>query len=193
MSDRRLVVVLAAAFLLVLPAAAAASSSRSSRVVQLERLVAGDRHSVRWLASPLAPRTRERPRLLERRRVLEARHARALGRLELRLSWLEAVELVGRHFGAGDAGWLRSCSQPGSEGGWGRWVPNSRGSGAGGWLQFMSSTFYGVIDRAVVAASRRGMVVPAAARSWRSALGQAIAGVEMLAEGRRGEWTGWGC
>lgn len=100
---------------------------------------------------------------------------------------------MGRYFGADVAAWERSCSQPSSEGGYGRWVPNGRGSGAGGWLQFMQGTFDGIIDEAIAAARSRGMVVPVSARSWYSPLGQALAGAEMLADGRRGEWSGWGC
>ena len=36
--------------------------------------------------------------------------------------------------------WLLSCSS--SEGGHGRWVPNSQGSGVGGWMQMYPSTFW---------------------------------------------------
>lgn len=108
-------------------------------------------------------------------------------------SWPAAVWYVGRFFGADQRRWLWSCSAPRSEGGHGRWVRNTSGSGAGGWLQFMPGTFYGVIDRAIVEGRRRGMRVPAVARSWYSPLGQALAGVEMLRQGRRGEWAGYGC
>jgi hypothetical protein len=106
-------------------------------------------------------------------------------------SWLAAVDVVGRYFGADVAAWERACSS--SEGGWGGWVPNTGGSGAGGWLQFLSGTFYGVIDRAIASGRGRGMVVPSSARSWYSPLGQALAGAQMLADGRRGEWYGWRC
>lgn len=129
------------------------------------------------------------PRLVRARARLRA--VRATGQaLE---SWPAAVDLVGRFYGPSLQAWLWSCSQPHSEGGHGRWVPNTQGSGAGGWLQFMSGTFYGVIDAAIADARGRGMLVPRAARSWYSPLGQALAGVQMLAAGRRGEWQGYGC
>lgn len=124
------------------------------------------------------------------RRAIEWQQHR-LDAVVVRLDWLDAVDLVDRHLGHG--AWLRSCSQPTSEGGWGRWVPNTQGSGAGGWLQFMPGTFADVIGGAVVRARRHGLVVPPAARSWYSPLGQAVAGVEMLERGRVSEWTGWGC
>lgn len=131
-----------------------------------------------------------------------------------RMTWLQATRLVDRHLGYG--AWLRSCSRTGSEGGWGRWFWNggypiddavrwryliagvtpSRpygSSGAGGWLQFMPGTFYSVIGAGVVRARRHGLIVPPIARSWLHPLGQAVAGIEMLAEGRRGEWAGYGC
>lgn len=108
-------------------------------------------------------------------------------------SWQRAVAVVGRYFGEPVAGWELSCSRWGSEGGWGAFVMNELGSGAGGWLQFMPGTFDGVIARAVADARARGMQVPASASSWRSPLGQAIAGAEMLVDGRRAEWSGSGC
>lgn len=104
-------------------------------------------------------------------------------------TYLGAVSYVERYFGPQP--FLRSC--PSGEGGYGRWVPNSGGSGAGGWLQFMSGTFYGIIDEAIASARARGMRVPASARSWYSPLGQALAGRQMVDDGRRGEWTGANC
>jgi hypothetical protein len=104
-------------------------------------------------------------------------------------TYLGAVRYVERYFGSQP--FLHAC--PLSEGGYGAWVPNHYGSGAGGWLQFMSGTFYGIIDEAISSARARGMRVPASARSWYSPLGQALAAVQMLADGRRGEWTGGTC
>jgi len=107
-------------------------------------------------------------------------------------AWLMAVEEVQSVF-PGSAGWLRSCSAPTSEGGWGRWIPNTQGSGAGGWLQFMHSTFwrmYGVAERV---ARERGFRVPKSAASWYSPLGQALAGAWGYLNGRRHEWSGSGC
>ena len=206
----------ALAALLLFSAVAAGSVSaapldRQERVLaahtaSLAAVVGRARLAVVWirraaLERPLGP--------LERARFAEAR--RQLRQLEPRLrvarsrlaglratrralsSWPAAVELVGRFYGPSLRAWLWSCSAPTSEGGHGRWVPNSQGSGAGGWLQFMSGTFYGVIDAAIADARQRGMRVPSSARSWYSPLGQALAGGEMLRQGRRGEWTGYGC
>ncbi len=116
-------------------------------------------------------------------------------------TWLASVSYVGRYFGQGIAAWELSCSHPGSEGGWTEWVWNggapasssSHGSGAGGWLQFMQGTFDGIIDKGIATARSRGMIVPASARSFFSPLGQAIAGAQMILDGRRGEWSGYGC
>lgn len=135
-----------------------------------------------------------------------------------RMTWPEAVELVRRHVDAAAAAWMAECAD--SEGGDGRWFWNSLdgrphvvddatrrrvlaghpaparpsgSSGAGGWLQFMSGTFHSVIVDAVERARRHGLDVPPRARSWFHPLGQAVAAVEMLADGRRGEWTGGTC
>lgn len=166
------------------------------RLVYYRLSIQKDRSAIAWLVSKAAPRTRERPSILHWYRRALRLHSRRAAALERRLDprdWLDAVRLVGRYFGAGVAAWERSCSRIGSEGGWGRWVSNTQGSGAGGWLQFMPGTFNSVIGRAIGSARRRGMYVPSSARSWHSPLGQALAGVQMLADGRRNEWTGSGC
>lgn len=93
--------------------------------------------------------------------------------------------------GLGHGSWADTCAS--SEGGHGPWVPNRGGSGAGGWLQFMSGTFWSVIDGGIARARARGVRIPSYARSWYSPLGQAIAGSEMLFDGRRGEWSGSTC
>lgn len=136
--------------------------------------------AVRWLE-----------RELERtERVLEARRVAAIAEALSRVGdFAVAVRQVERWFGPQP--WLWSC--PRSEGGFGAFVMNRQGSDAGGWLQFMPGTFYGVIDSAIREARRRGMPVPSNARSWRSPLGQALAGVEMLRQGRRGEFEGATC
>lgn len=208
MSGRRLLVVLIALFSIagvwsVSPAPASphflphrAGLSPLERVSYFRRSVAADRRAIAWLESRRAPRTLERVSGLRWYRAALRWHTRLLAAAERRLeprSWLEAVSLVGRYFGADVAVWERSCSQHGSEGGWGRWFPNSQGSGAGGWLQFKLGTFESVIDHAIARARSRGMFVPASTRSWYSPLGQALAGMQMLADGRRGEWAGWGC
>jgi hypothetical protein len=105
-------------------------------------------------------------------------------------SWLGAVALV-EHYFPGSRSWLLSCSA--SEGGWGRWVPNIQGAGAGGNMQFLSSTFYANVDAAFSSARRRGLRLPASARSWYSPVGQAVTGAHMLSIGQRGQWVGNGC
>jgi hypothetical protein len=195
-----LIVVLLAAAIVARGASAHSSvATLSSRVDHLKTLVHGDVHTVWWLRHR-APHTRERPRILRNRqralrwhRGLLTTAQSHLGQARTPQTWLDAVELVGQFYGQPMRDWERSCSARGSEGGWGRWVSNTQGSGAGGWLQFMSGTFYGVIDKAITGARSRGMYVPASAGSWYSPLGQAIAGAQMILDGRRGEWTGYGC
>jgi len=105
-------------------------------------------------------------------------------------SWLAAVSLVETYF-PGSRSWLLSCSA--SEGGWGRWVPNIQGSGAGGNLQFMSGTFYAYVGVAFADARRRGLHLQPEARSWYSPLGQAVTGAYMLSRGLKSHWVGHGC
>ena len=107
-------------------------------------------------------------------------------------AWLRAVAEVQRPY-PGTEGWLRSCSAPRSEGGYGRWVPNTQGSGAGGWLQFMESTFWRMYGAARYDVTSRGFRVPASANSWYSPLGQALAGAWAVKNGATGEWSGSGC
>jgi hypothetical protein len=88
--------------------------------------------------------------------------------------------------------WLHGCAH--AEGGHGRWVPNSSGSGAGGWMQFMSGTFYGNVDSAFYAANRRlAHNIPAQYKSWYSRLGQAVTAAYMFRIGQSGQWTGAAC
>lgn len=105
-------------------------------------------------------------------------------------AWHRAVREAQRPY-PGTEPWLLSCSS--SEGGHGRWVPNGDGSGAGGWLQFMSGTFWRMWSAAKVDVVRRGFRVPASASSWQSPLGQALAGAWGVTHGRSGEWYGGGC
>jgi hypothetical protein len=104
--------------------------------------------------------------------------------------WYTAVRIVQRVW-PGTEGWLRSCSA--SEGGSGAFVMNRQGSGAGGWLQFMSGTFYGHIGAAVAEARSRGFDIPVMARSWGSPLGQAATGAYMYSHGMSYHWVGAGC
>lgn len=85
--------------------------------------------------------------------------------------WLTAVDRVQRIY-PGTKSWLLYISH--REGGWGRFVMNTQGSGAGGWMQFMASTFYAYNDRAFADARSRGFIVNEAANRWTHPLGQAI-------------------
>jgi hypothetical protein len=85
--------------------------------------------------------------------------------------WPTAVRLVQRIY-PGTEDWLLFISH--REGGWGRFVMNSQGSGAGGWMLFMSSTYYAYNDRAFADARRRGFIIPESANSWTHPMGQAI-------------------
>ncbi len=105
-------------------------------------------------------------------------------------AWLRAVREAQGPF-PGTSSWLRSCSA--SEGGWGRWVPNSQGSGVGGWLQMFPSTFWRMFTAAKADAERRGFRVPSSAASWYSPIGQALGGAWAIQNGRRHEWVGHGC
>jgi hypothetical protein len=105
-------------------------------------------------------------------------------------AWQRAVEEAQRPY-PGTEGWLMSCSA--SEGGWGRWVPNSQGSGVGGWLQYHPSTFSGFVRHAIADVRTRGFRVPSSATSWYSPLGQALAGGWAITHGMRHHWHGSGC
>lgn len=102
--------------------------------------------------------------------------------------------------------WLSNCV--GSEGGHGVWVwnssdgvtrtikryplsryPNSArhpggSSGAGGWFQFMSGTYYGASTKTKI---------PARFKRWDSPLGQATAAAYMFKSGGSGAWSGGSC
>ena len=54
-------------------------------------------------------------------------------------AWFRAIEEAQKAY-PDTAWWLRSCSS--TEGGWGRWVPNSDGFPPGGWMQMYESTFW---------------------------------------------------
>lgn len=119
-------------------------------------------------------------------RMIRAKHLLATGGLPLSNDWQTSVRLVQRTF-PGTAGWLLSTSS--GEGGWGGCVWNggapcssaNRGSGAAGWLQYMSGTFYSHLGSALAyARSHHLPTIPVSARTWFSPLGQAFAG-------------GWGC
>lgn len=105
-------------------------------------------------------------------------------------AWLRAVREVQVAY-PGTESWLISCSA--SEGGHGRWVPNSQGSGVGGWMQYMPGTFAGFFRHARDDVTSRGFTVPASASSWYSPLGQALAGGWAVMHGMKHHWAGSGC
>ena len=97
--------------------------------------------------------------------------------------WRTSVTLAQRPY-PGTQDWLLFISD--REGGWGPFVMNHQGSGAGGWLQFMSSTFYAYVDDARADVARRGFKVPAGIWSWTNPMGQALTGAYMRYTGRDG-------
>lgn len=105
-------------------------------------------------------------------------------------TWLKAITHVQKVY-PGTYDWLYSCSA--SEGAHGAWVPNRQGSGASGWLQFMSGTFYSFIERAAADARARGWIIPREAFDWYSPIGQALAGGWAITHGMRHHWSGSGC
>jgi len=110
--------------------------------------------------------------------------------LQERETWREAVQETQKAFPRTNA-WLLSCSD--SEGGWGRWVANGDGSGAGGWMQFLESTFWRMFRASEIHLKARGFHLSASAASWYSPLGQAVAGAWGVTHGRQHEWYGSGC
>jgi len=85
--------------------------------------------------------------------------------------WTTAVALVQRAY-PGTSDWLLYISR--REGGHGGFVMNHQGSGAGGWMQFMSSTYYAYNDRAYADLRARGFIVDESTNSWTHPMGQAI-------------------
>ena len=102
--------------------------------------------------------------------------------------WRTSVTLTQRIY-PGTASWLLYISA--REGGYGRFVMNHQGSGAGGWLQYMPSTFYAYVDDARRSVKAKGFVVPAEVWTWTHPLGQALTGAYMRYTGRDG--CHWGC
>jgi len=132
-------------------------------------------------------------------RSLEARRATEAWLLDRKTldeqsSWQRAIAEVQAAWPDTDW-WLDSCSRTEGAGRSGEapWVPNREGSGAGGWLQFMESTFWRMFWAAKADAEARGFVVVKSAASWYSRIGQAMAGAWGVTNGRRSEWSGSGC
>jgi hypothetical protein len=106
--------------------------------------------------------------------------------------WLTSVRLVQRVF-PGTTDWLTTISK--REGGHGGFVMNHQGSGCGGWLQFMQSTYWAYSHDAFADAKRRGFIVDPTWNQWTHPMGQAITGAYMRFTGRDGNhWsaTDWG-
>lgn len=97
--------------------------------------------------------------------------------------WRTAVRVTQRVF-PGTESWLLYISD--REGGWGPFVMNHQGSGAGGWMQFLASTFYGYNDAARQAVAARGFDVDPAVFEWHNPLGQALTAGYMRYTGRDG-------
>lgn len=95
-------------------------------------------------------------------------------------TWQEAVRAAQRVF-PGTDGWLLACS--GGEGGHGGFVMNHQGSGAGGWMQFVYSTYAANADDAFAAARGKGFRVDPRANDWRHPLGQALTAAYMRSRG----------
>lgn len=110
-------------------------------------------------------------------------------------TWIRAIREAQKAY-PGTEWWLRSCS---STEGAGRglsinWFQmNHEGSGAGGWLQFMESTFRRMWSSAEADVRARGFRLKGNLARWSSRTGQALAGAWGLLNGRRGEWSGSGC
>lgn len=103
----------------------------------------------------------------------------------LNKSMWRSVNAAAREYGV-SADWLHACVA--SEGGHGGWVMNHQGSGAGGWFQFMESTFYGNVN-----AARSGNRFPRRYAKWNSRVGQAYTAAYMFKIGQSHQWTGAGC
>lgn len=183
--------------LVLLTAVAVAALSLTALAGASHRLTRHDVNVIRFFQHhPKLAATPAGGRALSRLLPHVADAARALQAIPT--GWLDSTRYVDRYF-PGIGAWERSCSS--TEGGWGgfHWFRNlsypvyGYSNTPGGNLQFMGGTFDGIIDRAITDARARGMPVPTSARSFYSPLGQAIAGAQMILDGRRGEWTGSGC
>lgn len=97
--------------------------------------------------------------------------------------WRTAVSLAQRPY-PGTADWLLFISH--REGGYGGFVMNHQGSGAGGWMQFMSGTFYGYVYAAKADFERRGFRLPDNVWVWTHPLGQALTAGYMRYYGKDG-------
>jgi hypothetical protein len=146
----------------------------------------------RYAADEWQARARSAKRTLERHLSLVSQHL-TLRDFEVTSgnhAWLRAIEEAQKPY-PNTAARLKSCSS--TEGGWGRWVPNSDGFPPGGWMQMYESTFWRMWATAKADVTARGFRVPNSAASWYSPLGQALASAWGLTNGRRHEWSSRGC
>jgi hypothetical protein len=114
--------------------------------------------------------------------------------LDEQRSWPAAIAEVQIAY-PGTSSWLTSCSRTEGAGRSGNapWVANHQGSGAGGWLQFMHSTFWRMYSAAADDVRSRDFRIDRRAASWYSRLGQALAGGWAATYGATHEWSGSGC
>jgi len=99
--------------------------------------------------------------------------------------WVTSVQIAQRIY-PGTERWLLSCSS--GEGGHGGFVMNHEGSGASGWMQFMSGTFYGHAPAAFAHAQSMGFILPEGLLNIQSPLGQAITAAYMRTHGMSSHW-----
>ncbi len=114
---------------------------------------------------------------------LKACHATLKRSLPNTEDWRTAVNIVQRVY-PGTRDWLLFISH--REGGWGPFVMNHQGSGAGGWMQFMSSTYYAYNDRAYADLRRRGWRIDPRTNYWQHPMGQAVTAAFMRYTGLDG-------
>ena len=99
--------------------------------------------------------------------------------------WVTATALAERVF-PGTQGWLLSCSE--HEGGHSEWRWNYQGSGAGGWMQFMESTYDSYDGDALADVTARGFSYAAEDVGYRTPLGQALVAAWMRTHGLSSHW-----
>jgi len=169
----------------ILTGAATAASTTSSELHHSRDVVRFfDNHG--WLRAPNQPDCLAVPWTGSCRiaRRLYVHHTAKIERLQRLLwrtlpatnDWRTAVRIAQRVF-PGTSAWLLYISD--REGGWGGFVMNHQGSGAGGWLQFLESTFVAYKDDARRAVAARGFIVDPDVFDWHHPLGQALTGAFM--------------
>lgn len=100
--------------------------------------------------------------------------------------WVTSVRIIQRIY-PGTESFLLSCSS--GEGGHGGFVMNHQGSGAAGWMQFMSGTFYGHAPIAFSNARSLGFILPDELTiSIESPMAQALTAAFMRSHGMSSHW-----